>query len=380
MDDANIHEAQANELVDRFERGELSRRELIGSVAGLGALAMAQSVGASGSALAPLASAVLAAEGDVKREEARKILLERILNHTFAYLKSKDAADADNTVRLGTDTRKGTISAGTAATPVVITTSNSHGLISGEYVKIAGTSNNDIDDQKWLVERISNNQFSLKGSSSSSTASTGTWKQVRKIFETSAEHRAWLYTNLDSHDGSKNHYSVANTEKGFHNRDGVGFSTKGEAENVAALKDKSKDVINVYQLGNANATDYNYDDLYGLVRLKLKHVCSHCTTDSSGGALRFLRTIPNHKTYAAATVAGVDNGDGTCTVAVADVIKYVFGDVDTTGKDAAWTDYLDDVGLIVGSNDDAVEIDEDEAKDIYLNGSTSAPLSSHGDY
>lgn len=69
----------------------------------------------------------------------------------------------------------GTITAASAATPIVIT-STAHGLTTGTIVKIADVLGNTSANGVWTITVVSANTFSLNGSSGGSTYTTGgTW-------------------------------------------------------------------------------------------------------------------------------------------------------------------------------------------------------------
>ena len=66
----------------------------------------------------------------------------------------------------------GNISAVANTTPIGITTTQNHGLSSGDVVTISGTS---ITDGSFIITRTAANTFTLNGTSAAGTASTGRW-------------------------------------------------------------------------------------------------------------------------------------------------------------------------------------------------------------
>lgn len=72
-----------------------------------------------------------------------------------------------------------TITGATKTTPIVITSQNVHGLVSGNQVTIAGVGGNTNANGNWTITVTSTTQFSLNGSvGNANYTSGGTWKVV----------------------------------------------------------------------------------------------------------------------------------------------------------------------------------------------------------
>lgn len=77
-----------------------------------------------------------------------------------------------------------TITSTTNATPVVVTTSDSHGFVDGDDILLDGTGIPALDDQVWRVNALTATTFELDGSTApGSTSSTGS---VARIYEISS--------------------------------------------------------------------------------------------------------------------------------------------------------------------------------------------------
>lgn len=105
-----------------------------------------------------------------------------IVGDKFAYVRFKD--DLDNVSDLSpisdvfeADDDGGDIEGATAATPIVITTDDVHGLATGDFVKIADVGGNTDANGLWEVTVIDSTSFSLDTSSGNTAYSGGgTWR------------------------------------------------------------------------------------------------------------------------------------------------------------------------------------------------------------
>lgn len=73
-----------------------------------------------------------------------------------------------------------TITSTTAASPIVVTTSASHGYSTGDLVGISGTTSTDARGN-WTITVINSTSFSLNNSSSSTSSANGTAKKFGKV-------------------------------------------------------------------------------------------------------------------------------------------------------------------------------------------------------
>lgn len=75
----------------------------------------------------------------------------------------------------------GSISDATNASPIVVTTSAAHGLVSGAKVAISGVGGNTAANATWTVTVLSTTTFSLTGSTGNAAyTSGGTWVEVSR--------------------------------------------------------------------------------------------------------------------------------------------------------------------------------------------------------
>lgn len=244
-------------LIDEFESGKLSRRELLSGI--LGAVAL-------GAVVENVAFAQ--AQGD----PGRKVLLERIMNQTFTF-------EPD-----------------------------------GVTVKLSDVTvfPTDIAHQDWLF---------------------GTGKLSLRQFSNS--NKQPIEATIGSHQGAP--ISIQGAEKDV--MEAVG-DTDGE--------------INVYQNGASGSSNYAYDDLYGLVKSKLRWTSSHTSNATAAHVINFL-----------AQDAVWPGGSSP--------VKTLFDDAETAPWAGLTSFLLGRVSL--------VDFDETEISDQYNGGEGSANiLTSHGLY
>lgn len=68
-----------------------------------------------------------------------------------------------------------TITNATNATPIVITTSNAHGLVAGQRVMVAGVQGNTAANGTWIVGSTTSTTFQLLRFDGTSTTGNGAW-------------------------------------------------------------------------------------------------------------------------------------------------------------------------------------------------------------
>lgn len=253
-------------------------------------------------------------------------------------------------------------------------------------------SQRERDGRQVLLERIMNHKFTI-GSDRKVTLE----RDGYKVFTDAREHQSWLFSQgVYDIDGSKEgglrlykepYKNTTGRERGVtgaegdHNEEGINLEVN-QKKDVRVAKEKLSEDIDAFWSGSAPDEHYNYDDLYGLVRLKLQHTCDHCTTDSAGASLNFFKSLSGDETYANAEVQATKLADGKYSVKVKDVIEYLFDDRNAP----AWEPFLEHIeNVVTGADQHSVSIDEEEAKNIYQSGSKStdefgAAVSSHGDY
>lgn len=338
MTDEARSEEQIDGLLAQFESGKMSRRSLIKSVAALATLSLA----GQAEAASPFARSGRnqfagpidqLAQLEPGHDEGRKILLERILNHTYSYNDPDNPAD--HKVTLHEDSKDGDIANASNEKPIVITTEYRHDLSTGDRVEIRSVQGNIAANGKWTIEVVGDAgsvQFKLLGSSGNGgyTASADTWRQINHVFTSGGEHRDWLFgtKGSDWEDNGLRQYEPSNSQSGpildnpsgnVHNHNGKnvgGIDTNGQNMRIAvvnARKATDREVLGLFALEEGDRTDrtHDYDDLYGLVKLKLQWVCNHCSTDSVGATLSQLKQYTDE-----VEVSGTLAGGNTVAVKV----------------------------------------------------------------
>ena len=373
MDSMDEKKMNANELIEKFDSGELSRRDLIKAAVATGLLPMAASRALGSPSIAPLAlQSIIGEAGADYRWPGRKVLLERLLNHKYEFksniltgnvqsasgtlititsnahgiqdgswvnitgvqgntaangkwrirvldanrfLLLNSASNATHVPNTGNWTSRenkaylrgleGAVDAATATLgqPIVITSAN-HGLVTGDQIVVSGVrgateANNTAANPSWTINKIDANNVQLAGSAGAGNThvpNTGSWREYEQhnVFDNSKEHQEWLFaeggysgTGLKVYSSSVGGSRSAITQPIRGHNPGSddledGAPDPGPAALEATRTQADKGKLNVFQVGSSvlNVGDkYEYDDLYGLVRMKLEWICEHCSTD-----------------------------------------------------------------------------------------------------
>lgn len=307
--------------------------------------------------------------------------------------------------------KKGAIGSATYAVPrVTINTAEPHRLRDGDMVIIRGVA--DGVDGRWAVTNIGPGaqptSFELDHNfPSAPTLSTGPykyWSQTFEMFDGAPMHRDWLFG--EDFDGTADPaWESGGNGRGFAQYAAGGpaaqFATTADAQQRHAgaqisqgnarmaferTKDNSKrrypagpvgnsDGIDLFdrrpQTGKHNYNYYDFDDLYGLVRLKLEftgdHVATHTITTMlyAMNALAPIANVP------------VNGGTGTATVKLEDVLQAALWAGGTPNTEAQlWND----LRTRLESSHHAIRPIWKDIHDEYYNPKSSGPISFHGGY
>ncbi len=269
---------QVDQLVQQYESGGISRRDLVKSLALLGGAAAV----ASACQTTPSATTTVRVASDP--DKGRKVLLERIMNHTYR-------EDSNGVATLHNHEKSKPITTILAGAPVRVNSPN-HGLVDGDRVLITGVADAAavLNDTAWYIEWVSIDQFKLLDSSDVGAGNNGTWETYSKIFESSEAHQEWLFgkesgpgnyvdglRQYDDRFGSRN-YKALNDDINVASKrrhKGEPFQN-GQENNLRLMIAEAHTGVNVYQLSGMYSDKYNYADLYGLVRQKLQYTGDHC--------------------------------------------------------------------------------------------------------
>lgn len=228
--------------------------------------------------------------------------------------------------------REGAVVSATNETPIVIA-SPRHGLQTGDLIVVGGVrgntgANNDTSGNPayWRVTRINQDSFSLDTSGGTGThvANTGVWTDYTpaKVFDTAKNHQQWLFSEGNYNGTGLKPFTNKSNEAATRAHIDYGWRHEGRPiQNEQARKMVSQSIagsndgtLNVYQLGSSIGDAYNFDDLYGLVKLKLLWTCQHCSTDSMVEFLYFLLDTTHFKEpeFKGRTLEDLwDDGEGT---------------------------------------------------------------------
>lgn len=246
-----------------------------------------------------------------------------------------------------------------------------------------------LDGRRVLLERILNHTFQIDANTRKVSLDTSNYW----IFSTSVEHQNWLfsqgnYAKGGSKEGGLRLYNPNNTSN--KNENAITAKEKGNTHNPLQLnlrdvekadvrnaRDECDEDIDVYWTGKSPASTYDYDDFYGLVKLKLDFTCTHCAIHTCEANLLWLkgellaRTDPNDaSTFDHRALPALD--------IIADLIGAI-GDDETE----AWRNYKDEVRD--HGADEPINVPEpafDELKQVYhsYDGVSGRGFSNHGSY
>jgi hypothetical protein len=383
--DPEIHEDEMNTLLNDFESGKISRRDLFKGATALGVFTFAAEAQAQSAAIPEMVQMVMSAPGNKINNEGRKVLLERLMNHRykersqdgpitklsgangsplrmtsvahglrdkdqvkFAGLeapysslngkdKEIDVIDDDNFDVVGETSNgneyepamatwelwqnqvvrllgvKGGVQHANSGSPIAIY-SKKHGLTTGDIIKVNGVrgligANNGVNGapEEWevIVASGQTDSFQLKSSTGfgNHVANTGAWEETNhNMFENAVDHQKWMFAEMDGGGGTK--FGL----KSYSHGNAVGKKSLTEPIMKGSFKHDGKDIGNgagpILKRLNSEATgnglelfqkgliipgnEYDYEDVYGLVRLKMDWLCKHCNTSTLATVISWL--------------------------------------------------------------------------------------------
>jgi hypothetical protein len=364
--DPEIREDEIKTLLNDFESGKISRRDLFKGATALGVFAIAGDAAGQ--------STPIAGRGRRIRNAGRKVLLERLINHIYKpvdktqvaftqlggaagsairvispghglstrdYVKingvrnrypnvngkiyeiSTDNVDYFDLIDPATNAKGGTINTpngkwtlwqnqvdrlygaegGIADAKKVSNVDSTiqiksafHGLATDDRIVVknvrglVGANNTDpMTPNNWPVDIVDAQTFKLRGSTASGNLhipNTGTWEDNTnpQIFTKSPDHQDWLFsegnystTGLKSYDHATNKSALIDNINGH-----TGKNIGGAGNELTRMNREARGAnLALYQRGHVvPGNDYNFEDVYGLMRMKLAWVCKHCTTET----------------------------------------------------------------------------------------------------
>lgn len=145
-----------------------------------------------------------------------------------------------------------------------------------------------------LLERIMNHKFEVVNNEVQFCAEDPMGNHL--VFTNAQAHQEWLFGTADpfSGKGLKQYHQEYNADAVTETPGGHGIGDDLEERPGNALEqfcERAQEAdLELLQRGNVFGDNYYFDDLYGLVRKKLKDTCDHCATDTLASTLLFIAT------------------------------------------------------------------------------------------